>query len=200
MDMKKSRTKKLADAFGTLGYLSSALLWLWAALLLVPWLRTLGVVKRIIIEHPTPVQHVTAHSSYTLPEWLLYSIVALVFFMVLVAIMYVVKLPKKTARSVSSATHTVARRVATEIVHSPQPPKKQLFALTEAIVWWLKAVLVSVPVVIIIAAALLVPMPFEASVTTVVTIYLVSWPILWFVLQSIMTMIERKRSPKSTAF
>lgn len=198
--MKQSRIKKLADIFGALGYLSTALLWLWAALLLVPWLSSLGLVKKMVIVRLAPAHHALEQHAYAPPEWLLYIIVAAAFLVVLVAIVYVVKLPAKTARTVSQATHTAAHKLAVEIVHTPQPPTKQQLALGEAIVWSIKAALVVVPVVVVIVAALLTALPFALSVVMAVTIYLVSWPILWFLLQYSMATIDSKRRPNSPVF
>lgn len=198
--MQKSKTTKLADAFGILGYLSCMLLWLWAALLLVPWLSSLSSVKRIIIEQPAPAHPVAAQTNYMPPEWLLYLIVASVFFILLVSIVYVVKLPGKTARSASRVTHVAAHRLALEMVHTPRPAKKRLFELTEAIVWAIKAVLVLVPVMVVAAAEALVVVPFELSVVLAVTLYLVSWPVVWFLLQFIVTAIDRRRRPNTPAF
>ncbi|HEU0266766.1 MAG TPA: hypothetical protein VFQ70_04010 [Candidatus Saccharimonadaceae bacterium] len=189
--MRKSSDARLADVLGGLGYVACVFLWLWTALLFFPWLKSLVSVRALLVERPAQVHSFTT-VHYSLPGWLLYLLVAAAFFVVLVSIVYIVRLPARTARSISHVTHTTARVVARKVTPQPARTSRRLFVMTETITWWIKIALVLIPILAILIALLFLPMPLENSVVIAVTLYLVSWPVAWFLLQYIITIITRK--------
>ena len=196
--MKPSKTKKAADTFGVLGYLSTILVWLWAGVLILPWLLKLGPVKDII----TPTQ--TSHPIEPLrvsyenpPEWVVFAVITVAFLIVLAGIWAALKTPKRYVQSASKATHHTASSLVTHVGRNKKLPEKRRVFLTEQIVFIIKFSSLLLGLAIICAAAAWIPMPLPSGITVIVGAYLGFWPLLWFGLQFVCTRIIEAKNPAS---
>lgn len=183
--------KKLADTFGVLGYLSAALVWLWAVVLVLPWLMSLQNVKDFVSPSHEPHIQPLAITYQTPPQWAIYLIVAVAFIIVILGFVAAFRMPKQFVSSTSRGTHRVADKLALEITHHQHMPKRKIHEITETIVWLLKICLVFVPFIMISVVVILVPTELDKGLAFGIGAYLTAWPILWFGLQYMTTLFDR---------
>lgn len=176
-----SKRALLANTFGTLGYLSCLLQWLFVSLLYLPLLLDNKQLKSFLL--PEPVQQPTRVITTSEPSVFL-IIVAIVFtvLMLLFTIYLVLRAPFAIARTGKNITKKTAEAIVPLVVHHRplSPTKKRL--LTVRLIKIIKLVLVVVPLLISLSA-LFVSLTLSQDITLFVGASLAIGSVIWFSLQ-----------------
>lgn len=181
--MKVATRQRLMRICGTLGYLSASLLWLWAAVLVLPWLLAQQGVKQVITP-PQNTQHSMIEFHYEAPPtWMIYVVLFIAFLVTILGIWAALKAPKSIVETATKTTHHAAEQLAVNMTHHQPQPQKRVARLTATIEFYLKIGLVVIALIIIALASQLIPQSLEHSLALIVGAFLGIWPLVWFSLQ-----------------
>ena len=177
-----------ANIFGTLGYMSMITQWLWASILVAYPLLTKERLSVFLPDTSTQVQHAPA-ADYGQFTPIVTSVAIVITLLVLVATIYLlVKLPSQIGKKGQRLTHATATNVL-PAVHRRPLGKKQKKRMIDRITWWVKALLVIVPLIGLVFASLDTGMS-QAVIMTVGVICAI-WSSLCFTTQFIIAKIHR---------
>ena len=180
---------KIANIFGSLGYLFCAMQWLWAVLL---YFSVIQPAISYVTPDPTEKTYDVPSFSVALPHPVEMVVVAIVVIVMIAVTMYVlVKLPSTIVKTGSKAAHratTTAVPVAMKLQHK-KATKKNRLALTPKLLVIVKALLVVIPIVLTATSILLQTMPIDYSIAIVVGGVLAGITCLCFALQYLLSLV-----------
>ena len=145
----RPKTRRLANVFGALGYLSCCIQWMLAfAVLVLPAMEGEGF--REVFMPTAPVNSV-GQSDIALPPILqMIIIVAAVVFSLAVMIYAIISIPRAVGRTGSKVTHETAKVAVRQIIHHKPLTRKQEKTFVERITWSIKLLLVLIPSVLLL--------------------------------------------------
>lgn len=172
----------LANTFGTLGYFSCLLLWVWVAILYLPLLFDNKQVKDFLI--PTPVKAVpTPPLASPSPITLIFAIAVTIVVMA-VTVIVLLRVPVTIARTGKTVTTKAASSIEPLVAHGRPLPPKEKRRLTVSLIKLVKLLLVIIPVIAgLLSAFVSLALPFE--IVTLVSCLLACLSIFLFSAQYI---------------
>lgn len=177
----------LTNAFGTLGYLSGILQWVWTAIILC---------YPIVSTNPSPLFPAPVHhASPSTPSFGAFTpvvfIAALLTTLLVLALTVItlIKLPKTIGTSGAKTTHTVAKAIIPTVTHHKKIPKKQYLTLSYRIVLGLKYIMTVLPFVLLALA----PATGGLSTRIIMTIgvFTTAFTLFYFSIQAILVEVLR---------
>lgn len=187
---KPSFSLKAANFFGALGYLSLLFEWFWVfGLLLFP---LVGKIRFIWPEAAQPVQHAPMFTTSTPVALAAGAVVTVLCLAVVAYALYTV--PRSVAKTGSRATRVAAKAFIPAIVHHKPVSKKTARRLTFAVVCYIKAAGIILPLLTCFA----IPGTGELSrrVIMVAALFLAFWAVVNFSIQLVITKLSHVNSDK----
>ena len=140
-----SFSKRLAviNTFGTLGYLSLSIQWLWAVIT-VGYPLISSDLKFILPQNTAPEAPPPNLGIFS-PIASIVAIIATIIVMI-VTIIVIVRLPRTVGKQAASVTHRTAEVILPAVTHRKKLPKKQRVQLSYKIVVSLKILLTLLPI------------------------------------------------------
>lgn len=176
------RRALLANIFGTFGYFSSLLLWVWVTIHYLPTVLDNDQVREILL--PSEGQ------SLASPQFASPSLTTIVFAIIVTVVVLVVTMlvllfiPVTIAKTGKAVTTKAANSIEPLIVHGRTLPPAQKRRLTISLIKLVKLLLVLVPVVAgLLSTFIPLVLPFE--IVMFVTSILAGVSVFWFSVQYI---------------
>lgn len=177
-----SKRALLANTFGTFGYLSCLLQWLFVSLLYLPLLLDNKQLKSFLL--PEPVEQPTRVIAASEPSLFLIVIAGVFTVLMLIFTVYIMlRAPFAIAKTGKSITKKTAEAIVPLVVHHKLSPAKERI-LTVRLIKIIKLIIVIVPLLINLSAVL-VPLALPQDVTLFVGASLAIGSLIWFSLQYI---------------
>lgn len=176
-----------ANIFGTLGYMSLLLQWLWAGLTLGYPLIASDQFQTVFLPKPTTPTEPALSVTVPDPIAIIFMILAVIF-AVGVTIYMIIAVPRTIGRVGKKVTIKSAETIAPYVTHHKKVSKKRQKSLLERISWSVKFTLAILP---LLAALLPVSskLGLSASVVIGIAIICASFTLLWFMAQFIVAKI-----------
>lgn len=167
----------LANTFGTFGYITCILLWMWVGVLYLPGVLGSEQVKQFLI--PAPAEEATVPAVTIAPSPISTAFaVGVTIFVIVLTIIVLVKAPVTIART-SKATTTKAASSVVPIVSRGKPlAKKEKRRLTAQLIKYIKLLLTITPVfAAALSAFVTLPLPFDIVmfISSVLAIIAIFW-------------------------
>lgn len=182
--MSARSPRPLLNALGFLAYLSCLFQWALVVLPFLPGLLDSDVFHTFMPSGPPSEVVVYAPSPQAFPNWLVFTLVAvIVLAVVVVTVRALARLPRAVGHAGQSFTRTAAEHVIPLVTHHATLPEKKRRALTARIVFDIKLVLLALPLIIV----LVVPLPdtsISRQLLMVVVAVAAAWSLLLFCLQA----------------
>lgn len=174
--------RSIANIFGTLGYMSLIVQWLWAGLTLGFPLFASKEFQTIFLPEPTTPVEPTV-SSVSIPEPIAIILMVLAsLFAIAISIYMVLAVPRTIGKVGKKVTVKSAETIAPYVTHHKRISDKRKKTLLERITWSVKAALLALPVL-----ALLIPVSSDLGLTNEVVIGVgltcAGFTLTWFGLQ-----------------
>ncbi|HEY1085744.1 MAG TPA: hypothetical protein VGE34_03410 [Candidatus Saccharimonadales bacterium] len=183
--MTKAKAKKshwLVSTFGTLGYISCLLQWLWAGIVFVPLLLENQIIRGLLLPS-SPTQEKVIVQQATEPNIFLMIIAVFITIVVVVlSAVMLIRLPFSIAKTGKKAASTTARAIVPAITHHRKLPPKKQRVLTAKIVMYLKFS-ASIAPVLLLLVVYLVDTELPKDVVLTVGSILAIGTLLWFSLE-----------------
>jgi hypothetical protein len=171
-----SKSALLANTFGTFGYISCLLQWLFVALLYLPLLLDNKQFKNFLLpentEQVTPVV-TTAPSPILIGLAIIFTVIMLIVTMVLI-----IRAPISIARTGKAVTVKAADAIVPLVVHRPVPAAKKR-SLTRRLIKAIKLGMIVIPFLLILASVFIAT-PLPQDVIIFVGAALAIGSLLWF--------------------
>ena len=159
-----SKRALLANTFGSLGYLSSVLLWAWTGLLFVPMLLENQTVEKFLLPEPHETIIVQPSSTATSPLMITIAL-AVTIVVVLVTIVVLLRMPVAIARTGQTVTTKAAATALPIVTRGHKLPAKQKRRLTSKLIKLTKLLLIILPVAIgFIGVYVETPITFQLAI------------------------------------
>jgi len=180
---KPNFKREFTNFFGSLGYLSCAMQWLWAILLYYSYL--IGAVAFIT---PNPVVEVieTQPIVNQPPNPLMFVFGSIVLIVIVALTIYViVKMPSIIAKTSQKLVHKSADSVAPTLLHiqNKKDTKKNKIKLTFGLVLAIKVFLIIVPVVASYLSQYIKDQTFDFNIAMYVGLFLAGCSLVFFAIQ-----------------
>lgn len=192
MSATYSKRLALVNSLGALGYLSSALQWLWALIIIGYPMFASGDSWWLPGPKPTPITSQTTSSE---PSIVMVVFAVIVVILTLTMTIYaLVMLPRGIGKAGAAVTHKAANMMVPHVLHRKKLPesKRQLF--TYQVVIWLKIFIMTLPILVLFI--LPIQTTLEPSIARLVGFFLFCWTLLYFSLQVFLTGILGVAKPK----
>jgi hypothetical protein len=179
-----SRRALLANSFGTFGYFSCLLLWVWVAVLYLPAALGNEQVKEFLLPaegHPVSAPESLAPS----PGVIIFAIIITVVIMA-VTLFVLLRAPVTIARTGKAVTTRAAGSIEPLVVHGRTLPLAEKRRLAASLIKFVKLLLVLIPVAAGLLTALLLPPTLPYEMVMLVTGVLGLASVLWFSAQYIL--------------
>lgn len=181
----KSSINRWQKIFGVLGYLSLMMLWLWAAILLIPPLLKVPPVNDLVI--PQSDQRASRFEAPSeVPPAIVGIAVGFSAIIVIVGMIMAARAPKTLSVMTSRTIHRTASTAAKRMYRPTSTPEKTVFQLSERLVWYCKLGLITVGYGLCLLAAWLTN-DLHPQIIVVIASYLAIWPFVWFGVQRLAT-------------
>lgn len=188
-----SKRALLANTFGTFGYISCLLQWLFVSLLYLPLLLDNEQLKSFLLPQPAPQPTQVIAASEPSPFLIAFAVVFTILMMIF-TIFLVLRAPFAIAKTGKTITKKTAEAIVPLVVHHPLSPAKKRI-LTVRLVKIIKLIIVIVPLLISLSA-LLVSLALPQDVTLFVSASLAIGSLAWFSLQYVSARLLRVRLDK----
>lgn len=179
----------IANAFGTLGYVSLLMQWLWVALTLGYPLIANETFKAAFLPEPTP--SATPSLSITTPEPIatIFMVVAVIFALS-VTVYMIFSVPRTIGRVGNKVTIKSAEKIVPYVTHHKKVSKKRQKTLLERSTWSVKLILAVLPALISLLP-LSEKVELSSSVVSGVAVLCASLTLLYFGCQFIIAKIGK---------
>lgn len=177
-----SKRALLANTFGTFGYITCILLWMWVAILYLPVILDNNQVKELLI--PAGKQAAPAPAPVALSPVIIVFALAVTVVIMVVTVFVLLRLPVTIARTGKAVTTKAADSITPLVTHGRPLPPKEKRRLTVQLIKLIKLLLVIIPV----AAALFstfVPLALPFGLIALVSAILAALAVFWFSAQYI---------------
>lgn len=175
--------RRIANAFGSIGYFFSFFAWFWALMLYFSLLK--ATVTLVAPNADVPVVE-TPQVTVALPGWLEMTIVIAVTVIMLIVTLYaLIKLPSKIAKVSSDVVHKTTATAAPIIIksqHKKDTPKNRM-RLTPMLILALKIVIVIIPLVASLASKLLDKQSIDYTIAIIIAYGIAGLSVLFFAIQ-----------------
>lgn len=179
----KNYSKKLllANAFGTLGYLSCLLLWAWTAILYLPIILANDQVKQLLIPPPAEETATPAISVAPSPATLIFALVTTIVILA-ITVFALLRVPVAIAKTGKTIT-TKAADSAVPLVSRGKPlPEKEKRRLTAQLTKLMKLLLVLLPIATLcLSMSIEFALSFELAILVASALAIAA--LFWFSLQ-----------------
>jgi hypothetical protein len=172
-----SKRALLANTFGTLGYVSCMLLWVWVSILYLPLILGNEQVMEILLP--------SGEKSVVPPEPIAASLGVIIFglaitvVVMVVTVLVLIRAPLTIARTGKTMTTKAAHSLEPLVVHGRSLPPQDRRRLTVSLIKLVKLLLVLIPVSAGLCTALVrVAVPFEVAMLVCSILALIS--VFWF--------------------
>ena len=178
---KAKTTTKIANIFGSFGYLSVIIQWLlFVAIIIFPLLQSSGV-KRIFLPQQSSMP--STQTIITLPAGVQIALgVAAVVFCILVVIYAIYAIPRRIGRVGQKLTQTSAATTINRLGHTKRLSEEEKAQITFSITWSIKILLTLLPL-----ALLLLPLDnsigLTRSMVMIIGLIAAGFSLFWFCLQ-----------------
>lgn len=152
---KRDLKKNLANAFGSLGYFFSTLLWFWAVMLYFSLIQSATLV--VAPDANEPVQQSSSFTFAAPGPFEIALLVAIVIVMIAITIYALVKIPMNIAKGSNKVVHRATEAVVPVIIKSQhqKDTKATRTRITAKVIVALKLFLILLPVGLTAGSALL---------------------------------------------
>lgn len=191
MTSSKRRGTKLANIFGTFGYLSVVVQWFWfVAVIILPYLQE-SSLKTIFLPQQGAIPS-TVTTNLDFPPFIQIIIAgAAIIFTLAITLYAIYMVPRSIGKAGKKLTQTSAHVVTTRIKHHHKPlsaPRRK--RIYEYLTWSVKTLLLIVPcLLLLLPAQYTLPIPHEAIL--IIGVFCAGMSLLWFGLQYIISRISR---------
>ena len=173
--------RAIANIFGTLGYMSLIVQWLWAGLTLGFPLFASDEFRTVFLPEPTTPAEPAVSVSIPEPIAIMFMVLALIF-AIGITIYMIVAVPRTIGRVGKKVTVKSAEKIVPYVTHHKHISKKRKKTLLERITWSVKLALLALPIL-----ALLIPVSDDlglaGEVVTGVGLLCAGFTLAWFGLQ-----------------
>ena len=174
-----------------IGYMLCLLQWLWVIILVLPALLDSGLLQSLAPPPVEQVQEQSASSEASSPLLIVLG-VAVTAVMLIVSVIVLIKFPIKVAQTGNTLTHKAADAIVPVISNHKKLSAKKKWILTQRIMFYVKAVLVLIP----LTACFLVP--YDASFSREIVVFvggvLATLAMCFFAFEIATVFIQSKRS------
>ncbi len=171
----------IVNTFGTFGYISLVLQWLWVSVLFLPQLFENDGVKDFFMP-PVDITS-TPHVEFHTPP-LLATVLAIVITVVvlMITVMVLLRLPTTISRSGKKATLKTAEKIIPILAHHQKLPATKKRQLTIQTIRTLKFVLTLLPFLLLLLVTV-IPTSLPSDIVMFVGGFLTLGTLLWFGLE-----------------
>ncbi len=188
-DSSKTNIKlRIVNFFGSVGYFACVFQWLWAILLYFSLIE--GFAESITPKHQAPkVQPVTQPISTGSPDAIQVLIILVItIIMAIITVYIIIKMPSIISRTSKKIVHNTADNIAPVVMQIQKKPieKRSRLKMSSNIVIFIKVMLVFIPILLAIFSKLLDTQIMEFYIVMIITFWLASFAILFFMIQYLM--------------
>lgn len=183
--------KGIANTFGSFGYLFCCMQWFWAALLYLSVIQSISSLVSPITDHQienTPVRTMTDPNPIAM---VLLGVVVVI--MVALTIYALIRIPRDIVKTSNKIVHKTANAVTPLVIKTrhKKDTKKIRNLITVKVMLILKALIVTIPVLLTIASKLLEQQSIDYSIALFVGWMLASCSAAAFIIQYILAWLVR---------
>ena len=177
--------------FGTLGYFSCSMEWLWAVVLYFNYLQTIFLATSPD-EKLIPIIHIAPKPAQT-GSLTIVPIVIIVIIMIIVAIYSFIKMPAAMAKTSHKVTQVTAENLAPVIIKAQHKKltKKARFKMTARLISIIKTLLVLIPIILTIVSRYTAKPPIDSGIAFIIILTLASFSTLFFVIQYVLAKLTQ---------
>jgi len=188
---KRNIKKDITNAFGSLGYFFSILLWFWAVMLYFSLIQS-----ATLFVAPDANEQVEQQSSYVLspPGPLeVVLLVVIVIVMIAVTIYALVKIPRSIAKAGNKVVHRTTEAVVPVIIRSQRQKdtKKVRGRITTKVIVALKLLLILIPVGLTVGSGLLEKPSIDYTIAMIIGCGLAGIGVFFFAAQYVLAGLLR---------
>ena len=174
-----SKRVLIVNTFGTFGYISCLLQWLFVTLIYLPLLLENDQLKGFLL--PAETKQVAPIAVSTPSPILIGLAIVVTIIMLIVTIVLIIRAPVSIARTGKAVTTKAAASIVPLVVHHPLPASKKRI-LTNRLVKVIKLSLIVLPFLLTLASTLLTS-PLPQDVIIFVGAALAIGSLIWFSIQ-----------------
>lgn len=181
-----SRSAKVANAFGALGYTSIIVQWAWSLLIIAYPILTSDKLSSWVSQKTTSTPETTELGVFT-PAVTIIAIAATLLVMIATTVI-VARLPKKIGRQSAKVTHAAAHKLVPTITHHKPISKKQRRIISYRLTLTIKLILIIVP---LLALSFASPISnLTLNIIWAVGLFCASCSIVYFIIQQILAYLR----------